>query len=242
MPFTFAHPAAVLPFARQKFLPMSALVIGSLTPDFQYFLTMKLTGRYGHSFEGLFFFNLPVGILLFLIFHGLVKRPLIAHLPRGLSGRFSALYDKPLREYFTHYGLGVMAAIMLGAATHIVWDSFTHAQTPTTRSIAWLQDEVDVFVVGAMARYRVFQHLSTLVGMAAIAMYVVRLPVNHSKFSSYSFRYWWVVVGSSLWVLAIRWGVGFEYFGDVVASTIASGCIGVVVGGIWACGILHLFK
>ena len=37
MPLTIAHPAAVLPFRHSR-LPISALVIGSLAPDFEYFL------------------------------------------------------------------------------------------------------------------------------------------------------------------------------------------------------------
>ena len=39
MPFTLAHPAAVLPFARTK-LVFSALIAGALAPDVGYFLTL----------------------------------------------------------------------------------------------------------------------------------------------------------------------------------------------------------
>ncbi|MSQ59664.1 MAG: DUF4184 family protein [Betaproteobacteria bacterium] len=47
MPFTIAHPAAALPLLRplRGFGVLSALVIGSMTPDFPYFLTGDLTRR-----------------------------------------------------------------------------------------------------------------------------------------------------------------------------------------------------
>ena len=43
MPFTFAHPAIVLPFYKKpKFFSMTTLIIGSMSPDFEYFLRMKI--------------------------------------------------------------------------------------------------------------------------------------------------------------------------------------------------------
>ncbi|WP_217617334.1 DUF4184 family protein, partial [Cellulomonas sp. GbtcB1] len=39
MPFTLAHPAAVLPFARPPFVP-AALGAGALAPDVPYFLPL----------------------------------------------------------------------------------------------------------------------------------------------------------------------------------------------------------
>lgn len=59
MPFTFSHPAIILPF---KYLPnrwisMTGLIIGSLTPDFEYFIRMKIESYYSHTNAGLFLFK-----------------------------------------------------------------------------------------------------------------------------------------------------------------------------------------
>lgn len=42
MPFTFAHPAAVLPFAKKhsKHISVTALILGSMASDFEYFYTL----------------------------------------------------------------------------------------------------------------------------------------------------------------------------------------------------------
>src|SRR5262250_1484731 len=85
MPFTLAHPAAVVPLARLlgKKVVFSALVIGSMTPDFAYPVP-GLTRGPSHSLSGLFWFCLPVGLASYLLFHLLVKRPRAAALPRAL--------------------------------------------------------------------------------------------------------------------------------------------------------------
>jgi hypothetical protein len=57
MPFTISHAAAVLPLSRTG-LPLAALMIGSMSPDFAYFLPAR-TGLLSHSVPGLFKFCWP---------------------------------------------------------------------------------------------------------------------------------------------------------------------------------------
>ncbi len=56
MPFTFSHPAAVLPFTRltPRYLNFAALVIGSTTPDMGYFLHDLRYRHLAHTFGGSF--------------------------------------------------------------------------------------------------------------------------------------------------------------------------------------------
>jgi len=70
MPFTLAHPAAVLPIwaGGKPRLRLAALVLGALTPDFEYFLHLNTVGRYAHSLPGLFFVCLPAGWLSLWLF------------------------------------------------------------------------------------------------------------------------------------------------------------------------------
>src|SRR5882672_6336607 len=69
MPFTLAHPAAVLPLRRWPRLDFVALVIGSMTPDFGYYLLLPDMRLETHSFAGSLETCLPVGLLLVLLFH-----------------------------------------------------------------------------------------------------------------------------------------------------------------------------
>ena len=62
MPFTVSHAAAVLPIDRwtRHTLPLTALMIGSMAPDFGYVFSYELSRPITHSFLGLFTFSLPV--------------------------------------------------------------------------------------------------------------------------------------------------------------------------------------
>ena len=64
MPATFAHPAAVLPFRvfGKRWFNFAALVIGSVTPDFAYFIRRFDVATYAHSLSGTIFFCVPVGL------------------------------------------------------------------------------------------------------------------------------------------------------------------------------------
>ncbi|HAT6805041.1 TPA: DUF4184 family protein [Citrobacter freundii] len=51
MPFTFTHPAVVIPIYHyvNRSLSLSALIIGSMAPDFVYFFLFSVTGALSHS-------------------------------------------------------------------------------------------------------------------------------------------------------------------------------------------------
>jgi len=90
MPLTFAHPAAVLTFSRNsKYIHFAALVLGSMAPDFEYFLRGRPIGEIGHTFTGFFLLNLPLVLLIYLIYHRLIHQPIISHLPEFLQDTYS---------------------------------------------------------------------------------------------------------------------------------------------------------
>ena len=128
MPFTFSHPAIVLPLAYlpSRWVSLTGLVIESLTPDFEYFLRMKIQSNYSHTLGGLFWFDLPLGILLAFIFHNIVRSPLIDNLPDFLKERFLIFDRFHWNQYFKKNYLVVVISILIGAASHVLWDGFTH--------------------------------------------------------------------------------------------------------------------
>ena len=93
MPFTFSHPAVVLPlnYLPKKWFSLTALVAGSMVPDFEYFMRMRADSMYSHTWRGLFWFDLPLALLLIWIYNDLVKDKLIDHAPAYFNKRLSAL-------------------------------------------------------------------------------------------------------------------------------------------------------
>lgn len=170
MPFTLAHPAAILPLCqRLHYLGIvSALVIGSMSPDFVYWLPLSLHRGDSHSVPALFWFCLPSGFFVFWLYHARLKQPLIALLPQALTARLLPL--PPMRWRLRDI-IPVLLALLCGAITHIIWDAFTHDDTPVTRLLPFL--EMTLFTAGgyAVRVYKVLQHGSTVVGLGVLALY-----------------------------------------------------------------------
>ncbi|MEQ8145981.1 DUF4184 family protein [Streptomyces sp. OP7] len=175
MPFTLSHPAAVLPLLRHPFSP-AALVCGSLAPDMPYFLGTAgipvsaqswyeplLNATTSHQVSGI---GLPAvfGALL-LTAYALVRRPMAALLPTGLS-----LADGHGHGHGRGVGrvVWVLLSLVTGIVTHLVWDSFTHADGYLVTHLGVLRSDL----VGDLTVARALQHLSTAVGLLAVALFL----------------------------------------------------------------------
>ena len=167
MPFTISHAAAVLPLHRsgRSRLPLAALMIGSMSPDFAYFLPVDLNRASSHDLEGVIFLCLPLGLAAWLLFVRLLERPTIELLPAAL--RIRVPRSDPA---FTPRALMFASlAIVLGALTHVAWDAFTHANTPITDAFPAFNTQL--FTVGGrpIRVYLLLQYLSSVIGLAALA-------------------------------------------------------------------------
>ena len=77
MPFTFSHPAILLPFVKRKKISITGLVIGSMAPDLEFFFRMRTQSEISHTFHGLLLIDVPLAIIITLLFHGLLKKTLL---------------------------------------------------------------------------------------------------------------------------------------------------------------------
>src|SRR5688572_23357716 len=102
MPFTLAHPAIVLPLSSlpKRWVSMTGLIIGSMSPDFEYFLRMKIKSNYSHTLAGMFWFDIPITILLAFIFHLIIRDQFIENSPRFLFNRLSGFMDFDWPKHF----------------------------------------------------------------------------------------------------------------------------------------------
>lgn len=222
MPFTFSHPAIILPISRAKghFVSVSALVIGSMTPDFEYFLKMKLSGRFSHTLPGAFLFCLPVAVVTLIIFHKLVKQPFINSLPTYFHSRLIALRDFDLISSLRKNPLSYLSCLLVGIFSHILWDSFTHANHFMVKYFSFLSSPITVSGLPRLPLFRFVQHGSTFIGAVYIAYFFHSLPRVTVK-NQISFRYWLSVILVGMVAYMIRASFEFEYLGDIVATAIS---------------------
>lgn len=170
MPFTLSHAAAAWPFRRTR-LEFSALLTGCFVPDAPYFLFLIPHGFHGHTLRGMFEFDLPVGLVALWIFHALIKRPSLIFLPVGFrkrlatgDNRFSFL---PLSRF-----LLIVLSILIGTATHLFWDSFTHRSRWGYRHWSFLRRGVHLPFLGSTEMYKLFQYGSSVLGLVFLAIWI----------------------------------------------------------------------
>ncbi|PNK61148.1 DUF4184 family protein [Psychrobacter sp. FDAARGOS_221] len=229
MPFTFSHPAIVLPLRKTKLfgypLSLTGLIVGSLTPDFEYFLTMKIQSVYGHTVLGVLWFCLPLGLILCLLFQLLIKGPLIDNSPYWVQARLVTLRQFDWWPYFKRHWLMVGLSIIIGAYSHLLWDAFTHRHAFFTQQLA-LDRALFYLPVNdsAIGIYKVLQHASTVIGAGVIAVYFLRLPVHPIRYHPPSMRFWLSMALISLCIFGVRayYGLSWHAYGNIIVSAIGA--------------------
>ncbi|MFI7610090.1 DUF4184 family protein [Nonomuraea terrae] len=161
MPFTPSHIAAVLPLMAsrrvRRFADPWALALGAMAPDLPLFLPALPDYTVWHSWQGVLTLNPLAVVVLLPFFHAVLRDPLIALLPPALAGRAARLVPERLT------GAAPMAVgAVIGAATHVLWDSFTH-HTGVIEWGPWLS--ASVFGIGL---FRLPQYASSAIGLAVV--------------------------------------------------------------------------
>ena len=168
MPFTLSHIVAIVPFYKyfKKYFSISGLIMGSMAPDFEFFLRITLFGIWGHTFKGIFFFDLPVSILLILVFHFWVRDALIVYLPTPISLKYAKYYKKDWVNFLKKNYIKVILSILLGIFTHFAWDNITHEPNYVSPFYCiFLESNLKVFGF-KIPFYSVLQIASSILGLA----------------------------------------------------------------------------
>jgi hypothetical protein len=168
MPWTFVHPAAVLPlrkyFANRHLF--GALVVGSISPDFGYYVGCFGIATTAHTLLGLLIVCLPTGLALLVLIR-ILHRPVANLLPQPHR---QAILSLPLMPQLGSpmTVLYISAAIILGAATHNIWDSFTHRAGYVV--VRWSPLQMPAFMLGTKTFwvFEVLQHASTTIGLIIV--------------------------------------------------------------------------
>jgi hypothetical protein len=232
MPFTFSHPAIVLPltFLPRQWFSLTGLIIGSLTPDFEYFLRMRIKSNYSHTVDGLFWFDLPLGLLLAFIFHNIVRNSLYNNLPTFLKSRFLTFKQFNWNLQFKKNWFVVSISILIGAASHIFWDSFTHDNGYFIQKIPELQNSV-VFLDKQIPVLKILQHASTLIGALIITFTIYKMPTNEIETENINLKYWTILAFITFTIISIRLlsGLDFKQYGNVIVTAISAGMISLIL-------------
>lgn len=140
MPFTLSHTVLAPALARLsgQHLPVAALAIGCMSPDL-YRLFTEENYNFSHQWQSLYSLNLAMGLFFCLLWY-LLYRPVLYRF-------FNLEHRMQIHTWLAalKFVLMLCIAIMLGAATHLLWDGLTHSDFRTFAFEAFLNQELSLF-------------------------------------------------------------------------------------------------
>lgn len=229
MAFTLAHPAAVIHFTKKhkSYINNAAMIFGTMAPDFEYFILFKPKEVIGHSIKGFLFVNLPLVILLYLIFYKVIKSDLISNFPRGINQHLHALYNDKIKLFSFKEFIVFSYSSFIGMATHVVWDSFTHKN-------GFFVNKIDVLsnTILNIPIYKYLQHGSTILCLMIIIRYILKIE----KVEVYNYnidekiKYWLQVFLISMIIFFIVLKIKMDLsIGEMVIAIMNSGFLSVLL-------------
>ncbi|UII19843.1 DUF4184 family protein [Fulvivirga ligni] len=223
MPFTACHPAAILPFitGNKKRFSTTGLVIGSMVPDFEYFLRFKVISDYSHTILGIFWFDLPLAIVIAFTFHCLIRNSFINNLPSFVKRKLITSLDFNWSKCFISHWLIVLYSIVIGTATHLIWDSFTHHNGFFIHLWSLEEFSIDLFNI-SFPLYKLAQHASSLIGGLVIFASFLQLPEQPTEHVPNA-QYWLITCTIACTFTIIYLLFNFKSFiiGNLIASMIS---------------------
>jgi hypothetical protein len=232
MPFTFSHPAAVLPltYLPKRWYSLTGLVIGSTTPDFEYFIRMRGSSFYSHTWSGAFWFDLPLAIILAFAFHEVVRNHLIDNLPANIKARVWEFKNFDWTLYFGSNFVIIMLNCLVGIASHILWDGLTHEGGLFVQHSEGLRKSIEIAGY-TLPVYYLLQHISTVTGGIAILYAFLQWPKSKVIDQPPIFRFWLFISLIAIVIIVTRFAMGKGNYdlGDRICVIIAGFLIGLVV-------------
>ena len=176
MPFTASHALVALPFLRTPLVP-AAIAIGAMTPDLPLFVRgIGVDYSFTHTFGNIVWTALLAFVLL-LVWR-VVLRPAVPELaPSWLARRLPQEWsDGGLAAARAAVGVGrkrwypVLLAVsfLIGVASHILWDLFTHEGRAGVQLLPGLDE-----MWGPLPGFKWLQHGSSVIGLMIIGIWAV---------------------------------------------------------------------
>lgn len=174
VPFTLAHPAAVLPLvhrgrARGELIT-SAMVFGAMAPDVPYFAGAFGIGDLAHTWAAVPTLDLAITFGLATVWHLVLRAPLVGLLPTRWAAAAEQLTAPRERKVRLRSVPWFVLSAVIGTVTHVVWDDFTHPGRVGVRLIPVLQK---ARILGEPP-YVLLQYACSVLGVGLLGFWTVR--------------------------------------------------------------------
>ena len=226
---------------RPRWFDGTALCIGSMAPDLGY----AISGRIGvdtHDWDGLVSVVFPLALLFTFAARWIVAHVAPAHMPDLGLARLRSWRVTARRQPAV---LVTVSSCVIGIATHVLLDAFTHPGRFGARALGY--DDVVVHVLGRSARLTdVFQLLGHTLGSLIGFLMLVDIGRRHLLESWYgadavrsaravevsrtgTVVFWATVAAGTVIGMATGWGTGRLV--EIVRTMVGCG-VGAIVGSL----------
>lgn len=237
MPFTLAHPSAVV-FLKSKYLNICGLILGSMAPDFIYFILFNPSSNIGHTLIGFLLLNLPICFILNYLIDNYIKDAFIINLPFELPKYYCYLISSKNNINSIKKAIVFIYSCIIGMITHVFWDAFTHSTGYFVEHISILRYEIEVLGFSAPI-YKIIQHSSTILGFTIILVYLYSIRrISNKSLESNKYKYHITAIGIQVIVIGFSY-LCFEKFG--IGRFVVTFINGLVIGYLVS-SILYKYK
>lgn len=199
MPFTFSHPAAILPFHYlfKKRISITGLIAGSLVPDFEYFVRDFHKSAYSHTWLGLVYIDVPAGLLLCFLYHYLICKPLYANAPLFVKRRLAPFQSLNWLQWLRTAWPTILGCLFLGALSHLLWDKLTHQTIPLIKAASGFKKFASYN--DQVMTYYLFWDINSLIGAFLVLYSFWLLPTaKNVKAGVHIYYYWLCLMGLAI--------------------------------------------
>ncbi|KQQ08785.1 DUF4184 family protein [Rathayibacter sp. Leaf296] len=245
MPFTPSHAVVALAFRNGR-IPASAVASGAVMPDLGMYLPWEGARSATHSLLGVVTVDLALGAVGLALWIVLLEPAWRDLAPRIVRMRFRPRRSRPrgARAWVTALLL-TAAGIVIGAATHVVWDAFTHLSGAGVVAIPALERDLGPFPV-----YKWLQYGSGVLGLVGLGIGAVVWYVSHRPRplapdgrTAVRLAAWSVVLAAAVVPVGIVLAVaGFDPLAPEYRSSVVDAAILTVIctgGAALAIALLH---
>ncbi|WP_298143907.1 DUF4184 family protein [uncultured Acinetobacter sp.] len=214
MPFTLSHAVLTPVISRlsRGHLPLAALAIGCMLPDMYRMFTTD-SGKISHLWSGQLYPNLMIGLAFCSLWY-VLYRPMLYQL-------LDLAHPLPIKnvKQWLRFTVLVILALILGNATHIVWDGLTHVDFRTLVLHDFLSQPIHAFGMHYPLHF-ILQITSSAVALPFLVYWIYIYCQKHRTEAVATMRIkssiWLSIIVALLTASAWTWG----YFASFEWSTV----------------------
>ncbi|MFY8091829.1 MAG: DUF4184 family protein [Chitinophagaceae bacterium] len=238
MPFTFAHPAIILPLSKNKKLPLSALIIGSLIPDFEFYFQLREVEQIGHDTIGIILFDIPAGFLMLFIYHHYIRIYLRTILPDVVLYKCNTLVYNFKSNQKNLFSLNNLLALLIGITSHLFLDLFTHHYSFLITYVPQLKETIGFFNY-SMPLFQVNQILLSIVGLFIVFFFYLKIPSTASTNHEFNLNNILSFLFLATLILAVRliFFSSYNSFWSIVVAVVGACLYSLIINS-----MLYYFK